>query len=170
MNPRCAQYKCRDQAWRANVCKTHWFEWAAKVRAGGARADLKGILLAEQGFKCANPGCRAPLTNWTDAHLDHDHDCCGRNKACVACTRGVICRLCNLMLGYAKDDPERLRGGAEYLEAFQVHGKPIAIAVRDGGARSYGYDRKTMREDLETLEGQRGSQWRYRPPLTASSS
>lgn len=33
--------------------------------------------------------------------------------------RGLLCRTCNLMLGYAKDNPEILRLGAEYLEDKQ---------------------------------------------------
>jgi hypothetical protein len=30
--------------------------------------------------------------------------------------RGVLCGPCNLALGHVKDDPERLRRMAEYLE------------------------------------------------------
>jgi hypothetical protein len=33
--------------------------------------------------------------------------------------RGVLCQRCNKMLGYAVDDPERLRKGIEYLTQYR---------------------------------------------------
>jgi hypothetical protein len=39
--------------------------------------------------------------------VDHDHDT-GR-------VRGLLCNNCNLMIGYALDDPRRLQLGIEYL-------------------------------------------------------
>lgn len=41
-------------------------------------------------------------------HTDHCHQ---RGRV-----RGLLCRNCNSMLGHAKDNPEVLRRGAEYLE------------------------------------------------------
>lgn len=40
--------------------------------------------------------------------VDHDHK--------TGKVRGVLCKHCNTMLGYAKDDPAVLRQGANYLE------------------------------------------------------
>jgi hypothetical protein len=34
--------------------------------------------------------------------------------------RGILCSTCNIMLGQAQDNPEILRGGAEYLEKFSL--------------------------------------------------
>lgn len=43
----------------------------------------------------------------TSLNFDHDHN----HKI----FRGWLCRNCNLMLGYAKDNPETLRRAIEYL-------------------------------------------------------
>lgn len=48
--------------------------------------------------------------------IDHDHACCPGNKSCGKCIRGVICYGCNVMLGFAKDNPETLLSGAKYLK------------------------------------------------------
>ena len=40
--------------------------------------------------------------------IDHCH-----NTEIVS---GLLCRACNLMIGFARDNPEILRNGAEYLE------------------------------------------------------
>lgn len=69
-------------------------------------------LLAEQGGRCGNLGCRRaePLGRgaW---HVDHDHTT-GR-------IRGLLCAHCNLMIGQAHDSVQRLRGAAEYLLAHE---------------------------------------------------
>ncbi|QGJ93718.1 endonuclease VII [Mycobacterium phage Hannaconda] len=161
----CNRKWCQRPQWRASVCKRHWFEYAASRCVGGTKADLKLILLEEQEHRCANPGCRAPLAAGRGAHLDHDHDCCGSGKACVACTRGILCPACNLMLGSAKDDIERLRGAIEYLETFRLYGKPIAIVNRGKrGNRRFRTPRERQAiKDALRPEGQLPSEWEYRP-------
>ena len=47
--------------------------------------------------------------------FDHDH--------ISGLFRGWLCHLCNVMLGMAKDNPERLRRGANYLEAWSWRGE-----------------------------------------------
>jgi hypothetical protein len=68
-------------------------------------------ILAAQGGGCAvceamSSGVRRE--HWL--HVDHDH-ITGR-------VRGVLCTQCNRTLGLMKNDPERLRKAAEYLEKF----------------------------------------------------
>lgn len=61
-------------------------------------------LLRGQGYRCA--GCRKKK----DGHWHTDH--CHRTGR----VRGVLCRPCNLALGFAKDQPATLRRLATYLE------------------------------------------------------
>lgn len=64
------------------------------------------LMFEEQGRCCKI--CKRTDTgtkrNW---HTDHCH--------LTKKVRGVLCHWCNLMIGNAKDDPECLRAGAEYL-------------------------------------------------------
>jgi hypothetical protein len=49
--------------------------------------------------------------------VDHDHRCCPPGKSCQYCRRGLACHQCNVLIGLALDDPERLRRIAGNLEA-----------------------------------------------------
>jgi hypothetical protein len=66
--------------------------------------------LAAQGGACAI--CRV-VTD--DIMIDHDHACCPGRYTCGACVRGILCRHCNLGLGFMKDDPSRLKAALRYL-------------------------------------------------------
>jgi hypothetical protein len=74
------------------------------------------IVLREQGG-CKICGISLPEEGgkW---YLDHDHKCCPINTSCEKCRRGILCRDCNLMLGFAKDNIETLKKSIEYLEAY----------------------------------------------------
>jgi hypothetical protein len=50
-------------------------------------------------------------------HIDHDHSCCGQGQSCSTCRRGLAHRHCNNLIGFADDDPGRLRRIANELEA-----------------------------------------------------
>lgn len=51
--------------------------------------------------------------------VDHDHSCCGQNQSCGICRRGLTHTLCNVSIGFAGDDPARLRRMADALESAQ---------------------------------------------------
>jgi Recombination endonuclease VII len=64
------------------------------------------FLLREQGERCAiclsdDWGARGPK-------VDHDHE--------TGAVRGLLCNHCNLLLGHAGDDVEKLRSAIKYLE------------------------------------------------------
>lgn len=80
------------------------------------RARLKkiGLTLAdqahianEQGNKCAICKQEAKLQG-RSLHQDHNH---ASGKP-----RGLLCGKCNQLLGWAHDDPARLRAAADYLD------------------------------------------------------
>jgi hypothetical protein len=51
--------------------------------------------------------------------LDHDHRCCGGEKACRACWRGLTHIGCNVLIGKVGDDPAELEKIARNLRAAQ---------------------------------------------------
>lgn len=79
---------------------------ARKYKYGVTQEQFDALFLA-QGKRCAI--CRSDdpnrKTHWL---LDHDH--------ATKKIRGVLCHNCNVMLGFAKDDPKMLRTAANYLE------------------------------------------------------
>ena len=85
-----------------------------KARAAKKQATRAGLSLAEAQQMLVQ-GCQ--VCGSTEAlTFDHDHTCCIGKRTCGKCLRGVLCRPCNLALGYAEDDPERLRNLANYLD------------------------------------------------------
>lgn len=85
-------------------------------------------------YLCGSPMSRE-LTAKDGAVIDHDHSCCGPHKSCRFCRRGLACRLCNLVIGCAHDDPSRLRLIADNLEAAirslatRQAGRPVALPL-----------------------------------------
>jgi len=62
--------------------------------------------------------CGEPLgTRWQDVAIEHDHRCCPLRHSCRACRRGLACTGCNVAVGGAQDDPDRLRRIAANLES-----------------------------------------------------
>lgn len=49
--------------------------------------------------------------------VDHDHSCCPNGaNSCGKCIRGLLCKVCNVVLGLMSDQSVRLRRAAEYLD------------------------------------------------------
>lgn len=84
--------------------------------AGWTLAD-KAALLEEQSGCCYLCGDELALD---DAIIEHDHRCCQRPNTCAACRRGLACRPCNILVGMALDDPDRLRRIADSLDAAKA--------------------------------------------------
>lgn len=83
---------------------------AGVVKTYGIEVSAFREMLAGQGGACAGCGVkyRHQLPAADGWHIDHDHE--------TGMVRGILCRHCNLMLGFAKDNPTTLRRAAEYLE------------------------------------------------------
>lgn len=76
------------------------------LRKYGITPEQADQMLVEQGGVCAI--CKT--SEWTKAgpSVDHCHTT-GR-------VRAILCNRCNAAIGFAKEDPERLRAAAAYLE------------------------------------------------------
>lgn len=86
-------------------------------------------LLEWQKNKC--PVCKTPLclTKSKTWVVDHDHSCCPAGKFCDKCIRGILCGLCNRMLGLARDSVKTLERGAYYLKTWRSRQIPHAIPL-----------------------------------------
>ena len=76
-------------------------------------AEQFQAMLDDQGNRCAL--CRAEFTSTRDRHIDHDHSCCGQQKSCGKCLRGIVCSDCNHGLGFFHDDTTILQSAIDYL-------------------------------------------------------
>jgi hypothetical protein len=72
----------------------------------GVTPEFYDFMVEWQGGACGICGDSAKLV------VDHHHT--------LGHVRGLICQSCNLMLGHAKDDPERLRQAIAYLFADEL--------------------------------------------------
>ena len=121
--PRSAYYEANKVRLRAYRRAEHKLNRAAenakmRLRNTGFTAAMFSERLATQRGHCAI--CEIKLITDTDriewrgravACADHCHET-GRQ-------RGVLCRRCNTLLGYAGDAPDLLRRAIEYLERWR---------------------------------------------------
>lgn len=87
-----------------------------KVRHGLRPEDRLAMWKAQDGHCYL---CGDELEPGRKLHIDHDHSCCGKDRSCSICRRGLACQDCNQAIGRAHDDPDRLRRIADALEAAQ---------------------------------------------------
>ena len=95
-------HRARRAAWHAR--RGRWLRH-------GLDPDVAEAMLE---FGCA--ACGVAFANPVDAKVDHDHSCCPGEYGCAQCVRGLLCSGCNIALGCVRDNPERLRALADYLE------------------------------------------------------
>jgi hypothetical protein len=106
--PCCSRPKCSLPGFP--YCSKHTARLAKFKRYG---IDWEGFdLLWERCLgKCSI--CDKPLgLDSSDTHVDHCHE--------SGSVRGILCRHCNQGLGQFRDDPERIRAAADYLERFNL--------------------------------------------------
>jgi len=79
-----------------------------KLRKRGWTPEQYEVELKAQDEKCAI--CRQPMSR---RKLDGDHNHRTGQR------RGILCNGCNLMLGFADDDPKILDAAAAYLRKYE---------------------------------------------------
>jgi hypothetical protein len=78
-----------------------------KKKYGITLADYEAMLEA-QGRRCKSCGSLDPLDHRGVFHVDHDH--------LTGDVRGLLCNACNLLIGHAREDADRLLAAAMYLK------------------------------------------------------
>lgn len=81
-----------------------WESYNLKSRYGITLQD-KLEMIRLQDNRCAS--CGEEFSNYYDAHLDHDH--------VTDKVRGILCKRCNLALGFAREDIGVLQGLINYI-------------------------------------------------------
>lgn len=119
----CLVTNCENPLQSRGLCARH-----ASISNRFSISPTQMATIYDQG--CQNPGCKAT----ENLAIDHDHSCCPGNDSCGNCVRGVLCRGCNIVLGWVEKgglDEEGLQGLLEYLsgkEHFEV--EPFEPAYR----------------------------------------
>lgn len=99
-SPRTSNGTCKECKKRYYYRKHHL------MYTYGITPEKYEAILASQGGVCAI--CRKPASNQR-LSVDHDHK--------TGKVRGLLCRRCNVMLGYARDQYQLFHLMAEYLKA-----------------------------------------------------
>lgn len=109
--------KCLDGlARRCKSCisaytKEHGYR--QRIRRHSITKDRLDNLIASQGGRCGICG------DVTTLFIDHDHNCCPTGgRSCGQCIRGMLCPLCNNLLGQARDKVETLQAAIVYLNSW----------------------------------------------------
>ena len=91
--------------------KDYQFRW----RHGFERNEALALVEKQGACKICNVPISKEFRDWV---MDHDHNCCPRDRTCDKCRRGFICQPCNKMLGFSKDNIETLQSAIKYLEEY----------------------------------------------------
>jgi hypothetical protein len=105
-----------DNPDKIRSARRKWYaENKAKVRMRNYGIDDGRIsqMLRDQNGSCAICSVRFVETS---ARVPYDIDHCHKTRK----VRGLLCNACNKMLGLAKDNPDILKRGAEYLDEIRT--------------------------------------------------
>jgi len=102
----------RDNGKTSNCMECGWWR-SVKGIYGLSQAEWTWLRDSQQGL-CAL--CRQSETRLARLSVDHDHSCCGSKRACKKCIRGMLCSMCNRLLGHVDSRPALAPRFADYLE------------------------------------------------------
>lgn len=112
-NQESERERCRDYAKKNRRRKAEYIrKWNKENPEKRRNNDLKtryGISLEDYNGLLKSQSSRCLICNQKDSnlHVDHDHES-GK-------VRGLLCKTCNLGLGYFKDDTDLLENAIDYL-------------------------------------------------------
>ena len=98
----------------------------------GIDTEQYNKFLIQQKYCCAICKSQTPGDDNYNFHVDHCHK--------TGEIRGLLCNLCNKMLGYAKDNIEVLNNASKYLENFVTPKVKQVIIIRKKFINSHGQE------------------------------
>lgn len=107
-----------------------------KAYLGITRAEWEWLHEAQKA-RCAL--CGEPENKNSRLSVDHDHACHADGRACKGCIRGLLCDLCNRMLGLVEQREANVARFADYLvrRPFLVPAGPT-VAIAEGMTQANG--------------------------------
>jgi Recombination endonuclease VII len=105
----------------------HWH--TVKSLYGITRAEWEWLLVSQDG-KCLLCG----EGDTVRLNIDHDHACHPAGRACKKCIRGMLCRVCNRMLGHVEAKPALAARFADYLKRRPFLSVLVVVPVISAGA------------------------------------
>lgn len=128
---RCKALKCNSYANATGYCNRHrgeivsctvnnctnasiasrpicYFHNAQRARFGLDDEHFVTLLNVDACQACGKKG--------VTLHIDHDHRCCPVRPYCGNCVRGMLCKSCNIALGFVGDSIDVLNGLKKYLQ------------------------------------------------------
>lgn len=113
-----ARYRARQEATIEGRRKKH--DAYLRTTYGISLETYEALLVSQNGL-CAicgePPNMKHPHPSRRLLVVDH----CHKHKQ----VRGLLCAICNHVLGVALDNPKRLRMAANYVEVFNLMGGPV---------------------------------------------
>lgn len=145
---RCNQEKDRSEFYRTSTCADGLNRWCkdcakkcssdwnekhrGRIRDNGKRWNFSrfGVdsswydsTLEEQGGGCAICGAKQPHDGPSGGtkrfSIDHDHTCCGGDRMCGKCRRGLLCVRCNTWIERLETLPWLTRKAIAYLNKYK---------------------------------------------------
>jgi hypothetical protein len=88
----------------------------------GLEVEDYRAILARQNGHCALCDATVPFKNGRGRFLcvDHDHSHCKGLKACRLCVRGLLCSVCNYLVGMLETHPEKVQNAREYIDRNRI--------------------------------------------------
>lgn len=91
------------------------------IRCGSLRTILKTFAITREEYESLLSNqknvcglCEEPQVHKRMA-VDHDHSCCGPKRGCRKCIRGLLCDVCNRLLGHVEQKPLLADRFSDYL-------------------------------------------------------
>lgn len=108
------------QAWCKECNKEHKREWLktnrSKVKVNTLWSKYRLRPEDYQALWDRQKGKCALCSTSTPTEIDHDHKCCSGKTSCGKCVRAILCKRCNILVGFLEKDIGITRKALRYCQ------------------------------------------------------